>query len=80
MTNLEITHARIAADCARIASYFKETSGPRVTIIVRNRQGDGTYHSRGSMLVSDDDITEVIESLEYLKETEKIVPNEAPEV
>lgn len=76
MTDLEIAHARIARDCARIASYFKESSGPRVTVVVRNRQKDGTYHPRGSMLVSDDDVAGVIESLEYLKEAEKLAPKE----
>lgn len=71
MTNLQMVHAKIAGHCGRIAGYFKSETGPRVTIIVRNRR-DGIYEPSASLLVGDDDIDDVIAALQYLKQREPV--------
>jgi len=62
---IEETHAEIAEHCGQISELFKP--GARVTVLVRNPGigQEGPYSA--DMTVGDDDLTEVIASLTYLK-------------
>jgi len=67
MTLAEV-HNEIRYHCGEICDLFK--SGAKVTVLVRNPgRGEQGPHS-ADMLVSDDDLDEVIKSLEYLKARE----------
>jgi hypothetical protein len=72
---LQETHAEIAnyagEVCKLVCTLFRP--GAKVTILVRNPgKGSQTYGPHGAdLVVSDDDMDLVIESLRYLKEREE---------
>jgi len=73
MTLIE-THAEVADHAAAIAKLFKP--GAKVSILIRNPNVAGKEPHSADMVVSDDDMGQVIESIEYLRKREERVLSE----
>jgi hypothetical protein len=68
------THEEIADYAARIAKLFKP--GAKVTILVRNPARGGSGPHSADMIVTDDDLPSIKESIAYLQTRPEVAPGE----